>query len=311
MSFPVVIICFFAALTLLIVIGVLSGKAYKKKDSQNESTFEMLSDKDVRKFLSDVTSGDDATLSALNTALDNPKTILFDFDNESRAYAFAGHSLNVTNRIIEIDWAEEEIAVFDYFSALFDLHDIKIPENIEYYLLEKGSEIKRGEAPKLVAALLRDTANKSGYKILHLNAGDDHYRFLLSPLEMAQKWNGAALGRFIKVEIPTWNLPSDFVDFKVKKQRREPRSKLVRHLQKQSERAQREQDYSRIFTDKKATLLAALEKSNYQEEDTDEFRRAMSGHGFAIALFDITAKSLGNNYLVKDFDFKAYSLGLY
>lgn len=311
MNHSIVVMCVLVLLALLLVVRVISNKARKKKGSQNETSFEILSDKEVREFLSDVTSDDPATLSAIDTAFNNPKTIPFDFDNEARAYAFAGHSLNVANRIKEIDWAEGEIAIFDYFSALFDLNGIKIPENIEYYLIEKESEIKRGEAPELVAALLRDTANKAGYEILHLNAGDDQYRFLLSPLEVAQKWNGAALGKFIKVEIPRWNAPSDFVDYRVKEQRREPRSKLVRHLQKQSERAQFTEDYTRIFTDKKAALLAALERSNYQEEDTDEFQSAMSGHRFAIALFDMTAKSLRNNYFVKDFDFKAYSLGLY
>ncbi len=311
MNHSIVIICVLVALTLLVIVSVLSNKSRQRKNPRSENSFDMISDKAVKEFLSDVTSDDPATLSALNTAFDDPKVIPFDFDNESRAYAFVGHSLTVTNRMKEVDWAVGEIAIFDYFKALFEMNDIKIPEHIEYYLIAKEAEIKRGEAPELVAALLRETANKAGYEILHLNAGDDQFRFLLAPLEMAQKWNGAALGKFIKVEIPKWKAPSDIADFKVKKQRREPRSKLVRHLQKQSERAQREEDYTGIFMDKKATLIAALEESNYQEEDTREFRNAMNGHGFAIALFDITAKSLGNNYYVKDFDFKAYSLGLY
>jgi len=307
-----------ALVSILIVFAlvsipkILSVRKYEKTQSQHGEIDKILTEEEIKEFLVDVTSNDSLTLTALGTALKNPDSIPSrNFTDDYKAYEYIRFSLMQTSRLIEIDWAEGERAIFDYFSALFDLNAIEIPDTVETYLTKKEGQIKRGEAPELVAALLRDTVNKSGYELLHLNAGDDQYRFLLSPMEIARKWNGAALGKFIKVEIPKWIVPSDFADFSAKKQRREPRSKLVRHLQKQSEKAQRNEDYSKIFLDKKAVLLATLEKSNYQEEAANDFQSAMNGHGFAIALFDITAKSLGNNYFVKNFDFKAYSLGLY
>jgi len=298
--------------TLVSIPKILSVRKYEKTQPQHSEIDKILSEEEIKEFLVDVTSNDSLTLTALETALKNPESMPYrNLTDDYKAYEYISFSLVQTSRLIEIDWAEGEIAIFDYFSALFDLNAIEIADIIDAYLIKKEGQIKRGEAPELVAALLRETANTAGYEILHLNAGDDQYRFLLSPLEMARKWNGATLGKFVKVEIPKWSIPPDFADFRVKKQRREPRSKLVRHLQKQSERAQFKENFAKIFLDEKAVLLTTLEKSNYQEEDTNDFRSAMNGHGFAIALFDITAKSLGNNYFVKDFDFKAYSLGLY
>lgn len=329
MNFLIIIACCFAVLALLFIIKVLSGKkgasdeivkgrGPKAKPPKDNTPFEMLSDAEARKFLSDVTSGDAATLSAFDAAIKNPDLLSLDFSffedgyDECRAYVFAGHALNVSGRIKEIDWATGEVAVFDYFSAMFDFDDIKIPDNIEYYLIQKEGEIKRGEAPELVAALLRDTANKAGYEILHLNAGDDQYRFLLSPSEAAQKWNEASLARHMKVEIPQWDVPADFTAFKNKKQRREPRSKLVRHLQKQSERAQREADSEKLFLEKKAAIIEFLEKCNYQDNDSEEFGKAMMGvNRLNNQQFDITAKSFGNNYFVDNFDTKAFSLALH
>jgi len=195
---------------------------------------------------------------------------------------------------------------------LFELNNIKIPDDIEYYLIEKESEIKRGEAPELVVALLRNTANKAGYEILHLNANDDQYRFVLASLAAAKKWNNATIAKSIKIEIAEWDVPSDFATFKAKKQRRAPRSKLVRHLQKQSERATFSENSQQRFSDDKTKLLTALEQYNYQEDDSEDFQiTMMGGHSFAVALFDIVAKSFGNNYFVNDFDSQAYALGLY
>lgn len=273
----------------------------------------MLANREVRAFLFDVTSEDRSTLAAFETAIKNPHLVSTDYlADESWAHEYVKHALNVSNRIVEMDWAEGEVAIFDYFSALCDLENIKIPDTIEYYLIKKEPEIKRDEAPELVAALLQETINQAGYEILHLNGGDDQYRFLLAPLEAASKWDGAALGNCIKVEIPSWDVPLDFIEFKTKKERRKPRSKLVRHLRKQSEKAVRGKGYEFIFSEIQGTLIAALEKSNYQEEDSEEFRRALNGvSGCAIALIDDMAKSFGNNYFVKNFDYKACSLFFY
>lgn len=291
---------------------IISVRRYENEHQQHKFKNEMLSDAEVREFLLDVTSNDPLILSTLEAAFKDPNSIPHDnAADEYRAYAYIRHSLIESNRLIEIDWAEGERAIFDYFSTLFDLYDIKISDDVEDYLVRKDGEISRGEAPQLVAALLRESAHEAGYEIIQINAYDDQYCFLLSPQETAQKWNNASLGNSIKVQIPQWNAPSDFITFKANRQRREPRSKLVRHLQKQSERAVRQENSKQIFADSKSKLLSTLKKTNYQDEHTDEFRRAMNGHGFAMALFDIAAKSLGNNYCVKDFDSKAYSLGLY
>lgn len=297
---------------LVSIPKILSVRKYEKTQSQHGEIDKILTEEEIKEFLVDVTSNDNSTLMAFEKALKNPASMPYrNLTDDFKAYEYISFSMAQSSRLIEIDWVEGQRAIFDYFSALFDLNAIEIPDFVDAYLINKEGHIKRGEAAELVAALLRDTANKAGYEILYLNAGDDQYRFFLSPLEIAQKWSGAALGKFVKVEISKWGVPPDFTEFNDRKQRREPRSKLVRHLQKQSEKAQRNEDYTKIFSDRKAVLLATLEKSNYQEEDTNDFRSAMNGHGFAIALFDMTAKSLGNNYFVKDFDFKAYSLGLY
>ena len=312
MNSLIALICIIFVFTLVSLPHILSVRKHSKKQPQHLNRAKTLKRQDIKEFLRDVTSNDNLTLTALETAFKKFDAIPYhNLADGYEAYEDISYSLMKSNRLIEMDWAEGERAIFDYFDAMFDLDGIEIPDTVEMYLIKKEGEIKRGEAAEFVAALLRDTANKAGYEILHLNAGDDHYRFLLSPQEAAQKWNGAELGKFIKIEIPNWNVASDFAGFEAKKKRREPRSKLVRHLQKQSEKAQFSEDFTRKFKDEKANLLITLEKSNYQEEDTDQFRRAMNGHGFAIALFDMAAKSLGNNYFVKDFDFKAYSLGLY
>jgi len=106
--------------------------------------------------------------------LKNPDSIPYRYlTDDYKAYEYISFSLVQTSRLIEIDWAEGEIAIFDYFSALFDLNAIEIADIIDAYLIKKEGQIKRGEAPELVAALLRETANTAGYEILHLNAGDD------------------------------------------------------------------------------------------------------------------------------------------
>lgn len=308
----IIVICF-SFVALIIFLKRHPQKTYVIDDvGKQDSASAMLSDSQARKFISDVTSNNSATLEVFDAALDNPKSITFEIENEYRAYGYIAHALNVTGRIKEIDWATGEVAVFDYFCALCELDNIKIPDEIEYSLIEKEHEIERGKAPELVAALLRKPINQAGYEILNLNAGDDQYRFLLAPLKAAEKWENAVLGKHIKVEIPRWRLPVDFMANTAIKQRREPRSKLVRHLQKQSERASRDEDWNQLFLDKKQTLINTLEKSNYQEEVSDEFKQAMwIGSDSAIALFDTAAKSLGNNYFVDNFNFKAYALGLY
>lgn len=288
---------------------ILSVKLQDEKQKQSTSPREISSDVDIREFLSDVTSVDTATLSILEKSFNDLGSV--PFLNRNEAYEYIHHSLSMSSRIIEVDWAEGEIAIFDYFQALFELNDVRIPDKIEYYLLKKEKEIKRGDAPELVTALLRASANEAGFEILHLTSDDDQYRFIMAPIAAAQKWENIVLGKSIKVEIPQWPVPPDFVTFKGKNNRRAPRSKLVRHLQKQSARACREDDSQQLFSDAKDTLLKAFERADYQEEDSLDFRMEINGYTFSIALFDVAAKSLGNNYFANEFDIKAFALGLY
>ena len=297
-------------LLVLIIILILSAILWVLKKTRNKK---ILSEADIKEFLNDVTSNDALTITALDASLKDPKSIPFEFDKEFQTFAHITHSLNTTKRVKQVDWAEGEMAILDYFSALFELNGIKIPDNIEYYLIEKESDIKRGEAAELVPTLLRNAANKDGYEILNINGGDDQYRFVLSPLAAARKWNNASVGKalFAKIEIAKGDVPADFTTFKSKKQRRAPRSKLVRHLQKQNERASRSEDYKQIFIDKKVILLDTLEKAKYEKTDSSDFRISVGDNVFSIALFDFASKSLGNNYFVNNFDAKAYALGLY
>lgn len=312
MNTLIALICVVFVFALVSMPHFLSIRKHEQKQSQHLNRAKIFTGQDVKEFLGDVTSNDNLTLAALETVSRNSEAMPGrNLAENYKFYEDISYSLTKSKRLIEIDWAEGERATFDYFCAMFDLDDIKIPDNIELYLIKKEGEIKRGEAAELVAALFRDIANKAGYEILHLNAGDDMYRFFLSPLDVADKWDGAKLGEFVKIEIARWATPSDFEVFKAQKQRREPRSKLVRHLQKQSEKAARKEDYTQIFLDSKSALLAVLEKSKYEYEDSEDFRTALNGHGFAIALFDNATKSLGNNYFVKDFDSRSFSLGLY
>jgi|GEM_PF-3983222 len=306
----ILLACVFIALIILIKRN--QQKPHSGNDTDNsELASKMISDLQAREFISDVTSKDVETLSAFDGGIKNPKSISFEIENEFRSFGHIAHAMHVTKRIKEIDWAAGTSFVFDQFSALLELDGIKISDDVWSRLNKSEHEIKRGDAPEVIATLLRETANNSGYEILNLNAGDDQYRFLIAPSQAAKKWENAFLGKHIKVEIPLYILPPNFTNAKVKKPRREPRSKLVRHLQRETEQSARDEDSLQLFLEKKETLLRALNESDYRESDTDEFWQAMGGHSFAIAMFDIVAKSLGDNYFVNDFDFKAYALGLY
>lgn len=306
----ILIACVLGIFALVSAKHILSVKLDDKKHGLYQNKQKLISsDADIREFLSDVTSADTLTLSILEKSFNDPGSV--PFLNRDDAYEHIHHSLTKSSQIIEVDWAEGEIAIFDYFQALFELNDVRIPDKIEHYLLQKEKEIKRGDAPELVTALLRASANEAGYEILSLDMDDDQYRFIMAPIAAAQKWENTVLGKSIKIEIPQWPIQSDFVTFKGKNTRRASRSKLVRHLQKQCERACREDDSQQIFSDAKDTLLKALERTHYQGEESTDFLMETNGYTFSIALFDIAAKSLGNNYFVNEFDIKSHALGLY
>jgi len=103
MNIFIVLIIILAVVVVFNILKIFSHFSQQKIGANIVITNKILSDANIREFLTDITSNDATTLSAIETAINNPESIPFEFDKKFQAFAHITHSLNVANRIKEID----------------------------------------------------------------------------------------------------------------------------------------------------------------------------------------------------------------
>ena len=199
-------------LLILLIIALLLRTLLKKKTANFTADRDMMSDSEARAAVVDISQNDKAALLVFDGLVSGEIVHPDGLEPGFRALLLVSYSLLKSERIAELDWASGYGSTIRETKRLYNIEDIKFPDEIEEKLDALSQDIQRGRSVAHVVALITPSLIKQGYELLNLNSGSDTYWLFLCSKPTAEKWRNSSLNhtQACWIENPQWQFTETY-----------------------------------------------------------------------------------------------------